>query len=98
MNEHEKILEVVRLKDQAPLQFDVDHSALLVIDMQRYFVSPDYPFGETIEKLVSGASTGYFQRVSEVVVPNVNRLLAAFRSRSRPIFFTATGTHHDGSE
>ena len=80
MNEHEKILEIIRLKDQAPLQFDVDHAALLVIDMQRYFVSPDYSFGETIEKLVSGASEGYFRRVTDVVAPNIKRLwqLSAF--------------------
>lgn len=98
MNEHEKILEIIRLKDQAPLQFEPDRAALLVIDMQRYFVSPDYPFGETIEKLVSGASEGYFRRVKDVVAPNIKRLLAAFRSRHRPIFFTGTGTYHDGSE
>jgi nicotinamidase-related amidase len=98
MNEHEKILEIIRLKDQAPLQFDVDHAALLVIDMQRYFVSPDYSFGQTIEKLVAGASEGYFRRVTDVVAPNIKRLLAAFRIRRRPIFFTGTGTYHDGSE
>ncbi len=98
MNEHEKIVEIVRLKDQAPVQFEVDHAALLVIDMQRYFVSPDYPFGRTIEKLVSGAGAGYFQRVTDVVVPNIKQLLTAFRSRSRPIFFTGTGTYYDGSE
>lgn len=98
MNEHEKILEIVRLKDQAPVQFVVDRAALLVIDMQRYFVSPGYPFGDTLEKLVPGASEGYFRRVTEVVVPNIKLLLAAFRSRNRPVFFTATGTYHDGSE
>jgi hypothetical protein len=31
MNEHEKILKMIVLKDQAPLIFDVDHGALLVI-------------------------------------------------------------------
>jgi biuret amidohydrolase len=98
MNEHEKILEIIRLKDQAPLSFDVDHAALLVIDVQRYFVNPDYPFGQTIEKLVPGAAEGYFARVKDVVVPNIERLLTAFRTRRRPIIFTGTGTYHDGSE
>ena len=98
MNEHEKILEIIRLKDQAPLDFDVDHSSLLVIDMQRYFVSPNYPFGQTIEKLVAGASEGYFARVKDSVVPNVQRLLTAFRKSGRPVIFTGTGTYNDGSE
>jgi isochorismate hydrolase len=50
MNEHERILEVIRLKDQAPLTFDPHRSALLVIDVQRYFVSPDYPFAQVLER------------------------------------------------
>lgn len=98
MNEHEKILKMILLKDQAPLIFDVDHGALLVIDVQRYFVSPDYPFGQTIEKLVPGATEGYFRRVNERVLPNVQRLITAFRDRRRPIIFTGTGTYHDGTE
>lgn len=98
MNEHEKILEIIRLKDQAPVDFDVAHSALLVIDMQRYFVSPNHPFGQTIEKLVPGASEGYFQRVKDVVAPNIKRLLTVFRSRNRPVIFTGTGTYNDGTE
>jgi nicotinamidase-related amidase len=98
MNEHERVLEIIRLKDQAPLDFDVDQSALLVIDMQRYFVSTDHPFGQTIEKLVPGAGEGYFSRVKDVVVPNIQRLLTAFRRQRRPIIFTGTGTYNDGSE
>ena len=98
MNEHEKILKIIELKGQAPLHFDVDHAALLVIDMQRYFVRPDYPFGQTIEKLVPGAGEGYFHRVNERVVPNVQRLLTAFRNRRRRIIFTGTGTYNDGTE
>lgn len=98
MNEHDKILEIIRLKDQTPLNFDVDRSALLVIDVQRYFVNPNHAFGQTIEKLVAGASEGYFARVKDVVVPNIKRLLKVFRGRNRPVVFTGTGTYNDGSE
>ena len=41
--DHEKILEIIRLKDQVPLALAPDKTALLVIDMQRYFVSPPLP-------------------------------------------------------
>lgn len=43
MDEHEKVLELIRLKDQSPLNLDPQRTALLIIDVQRYFVSPDYP-------------------------------------------------------
>ena len=99
MNEHDKILEIIRLKDEAPLDFDLRRSALLVIDVQRYFVEPDYPFARALEKLVPGSTAGYFERVRKAVVPNTGRLLEAFRARSLPVFFTGTGTYtEDGRE
>jgi biuret amidohydrolase len=99
MNEHEKVLEVIRLKDQAPLTFDPTRSALLIIDVQRYFVSPDYAFAQALEKLVQGATDGYFQRVRDEVLPNINKLLEIFRTHHRPVIFTGTGSYsHDGAE
>lgn len=38
-----------------------------------------------------GVTSGYFERVRQMVVPNVQRLLACFRERNLPIFFTAAG-------
>lgn len=99
MNEHQKILEVIRLKDQAPLAFDPARSALLVIDVQRYFVSPDYPFAQVLERLVQGATEGYFERVRDHVLPNINKLLEIFRAHNRPVIFTGTGSYSlDGAE
>ena len=36
--------------------------------MQRYFVRPQYPFGQVLEKLAPGATAGYFERVNATVV------------------------------
>lgn len=69
MTDHEKIQEMVRLKDQAPLAIDPARSALLIIDAQRYFARPGYPFGQVVDKLVPGAADGYFKRVSATVLP-----------------------------
>jgi nicotinamidase-related amidase len=95
VNEHDKIMEIIRLKDEAPLDFDARRSALLVIDMQRYFVGPDHPFAQALERLVPGSTEGYFRRVRERVVPNIRRLLEAFRAEGRHVVFTGTGTHTD---
>ena len=92
MSEHDKVLELIRIKDQAPLSLDPRKVALLIIDVQRYFVSPDHPFAQAFEKLVPGATTGYFQRVNSTVLPNIKRLQDYFRSRKSPIIYTGTGT------
>ena len=90
--DHEKILEIIRLKDKAPLVLARDKTALLVIDMQRYFVSPHYPLMQTFEKLVPGVSAAYCERVNASVIPNIKRLLDCFRARQMPVIYTAIGT------
>ena len=91
MTEHERIQAIVRIKDQAPLPLDPAKSALIVVDMQRYFVRPDYPFAQVIEKVMPGATAGYFERVSHHVLANIQRLLEVFRSRQLPVIFLAAG-------
>lgn len=92
MTDHEKILEIIRLKDQSPIEIDPHKTALVVVDMQRYFVSPHYPFMQTFEKLVPGVTAGYCERVNSMVVPNINRLQSCFRSLQLPLIYTAIGS------
>jgi len=91
MTEHENILEIIRRKDQTPISL-THPTALLVIDMQRYFVRPEYQFGQLFEKMLPGATDGYFERVKASVVPNIKRLQAYFRSKRLAIFYTACGS------
>jgi nicotinamidase-related amidase len=92
MSDHDKILDIIRLKDQTPIEIDPRKTALLVIDMQRYFVSPHYPFMQTFEKLVPGVTAGYCERVNSLVIPNINRLQSCFRSLQLAIIYTAIGS------
>ena len=92
MTDHEKILEIIRLKDQVTITLDPSKTALLVIDMQRYFVSPHYPLMQTFEKLVPGVTAGYCERVNATVVPNIKRLQECFRAQKLPIIYTAIGS------
>jgi biuret amidohydrolase len=92
MTDHEKVLEIIRQKDQVPIALDPQKMALLIVDMQRYFVSPHYPLMQTFEKLVPGITAGYCERVNSVVVPNINRLQTYFRAQGFPILYTAIGT------
>jgi nicotinamidase-related amidase len=92
MNDNQKIRELIRLKDQAPLAVDPQRSALIVVDVQRYFARPEYPFAQTMEKLVPGATAGYFDRVKSTVLGNVKRLETTFRSRGLPVIFLGAGS------
>ena len=99
MTDHEKVQEIIRLKDQAPITIDSLKSALLIVDVQRYFARPDYPFGQTFEKLLPGSTTGYFERVKSTVLPNILRLQEAFRSRGLPLIFCGAGSYtEDGRD
>ncbi len=92
MSDHDKILEIIRQKDQAPLVLDARTTALLVIDMQRYFVSPHYPLMQTFEKLAPGVTAGYCERVHSQVIPSINRLQSCFRALQAPLIYTAIGS------
>jgi biuret amidohydrolase len=67
-------------------------TALLVIDLQRYFVHPDHPFGQTLEKTSPGCTAAYFTRVTDVVIPSCQKLQAAFRAAHATIIYTAFGS------
>jgi nicotinamidase-related amidase len=89
---HEKVLEVIKLKDSAPLQIDPLKTGLLIIDMQRYFVEPEHAFGQVLERMSPGVTADYFERMASTVVPNIQRLQAEFRAQGLPIFYTGTGS------
>jgi biuret amidohydrolase len=92
MNEYEQIMSIVRAKNSAAIQLNPRGTALIVVDMQRYFTQPSYPFTQVFDKLSPGASAGYLKRVREIVTPNIQKLLVAFRDFSGPVVFTAVGT------
>lgn len=92
MNEHEQIIAIIRAKNESPIPLDPRRTALIVVDMQRYFTQPSFPITEVFNKLSPGASSGYLKRVRQVVIPSIQKLLACFRAVGAPIVFTAVGT------
>jgi len=63
MNEHEQIMAIIRAKNASPMPLDPRRTALIVVDMQRYFTQPSFPFTEVFNALSPGASSGYLLRV-----------------------------------
>ena len=99
MGEHEQWVEILKAGGAAPSPLDPQRTALVVVDMQRYFTEPSFPLTDAIEKLSPGLSTGYLNRVRETVIPGIQRLLACFRELGGPVFFTAVGSETgDGAD
>jgi biuret amidohydrolase len=95
MSDHDKVREILKLKDAAPFELRADRTALLVVDAQRYFARRESPFAETFERLVPGSTDGYISRVDSTVMPNIARLLTLFRERQMPIIFIGAGSYTD---
>lgn len=73
-------LERIRPYNQHAMQLNADKSALLVVDMQVFFLDPTSPT---------------FTCGGEAILPNVGRLIQAFRQAKRPVIFTRHVHHPD---
>ena len=73
--------------------FEVDWSraALLVVDMQNYGCNPDAGIGPMLSQRYPDTARYYLPRLAETVIPNVERLVAAFRRAGREVVFTRHG-------
>jgi len=75
------------------------HAALLVIDMQPCGVGAEIGLIQAIERTAPGYTRYFADRIQQVVVPNLQRLGAAFRGRGLPVYFTAFASRAgDGSD
>jgi nicotinamidase-related amidase len=74
-------LEKIAPFNEHRMELNRDASALLVIDMQRFFLDRDSPT---------------FTCGGRAILPNVRKLVAAFREASRPVIYTRHVHHPDG--
>jgi biuret amidohydrolase len=75
-----KWLKEVAPYNKSSLKVDFDKSALLVIDMQKYFLdqkSPSYVCG------------------GDAILPNISNLISVYRKAGRPVIFTKHVHHPD---
>ncbi len=74
-------------------------SALIVVDVQRYFVDDKSALGATWSRLAPAETARYFERVREIVIPSVDQLLKVARQVGVPVYYTAFGSlRDDGSD
>ena len=74
-------------------------TALLIVDMQRYFVTPGHAFGTWVHQADPEGARAYFERVDDIVVPNIQRLQQSFRDADAQIAYTEFGSaREDGRD
>lgn len=92
MTDDLKIEEMIRQREQAPIALEAERTALLIVDVQRFFTRPDSDFAQVIHTLSPGALDGYFQRVNSTVLPNISKLQNCFRSLAQPVIHCVFGS------
>ena len=54
MTEHDQVTAMLAAKNASPIELDPARTALIIVDMQRYFTQPSFPFTDLFEKLSPG--------------------------------------------
>jgi nicotinamidase-related amidase len=96
---HEKYVSLQHHRNAMPLTLDPRTTALLIIDMQEYFLNPASPFSRACESVVPGVLGHFQERGRGVVEPSLRRLLDFFRTRGlRVVYTTVASELPDGSD
>lgn len=89
---HDKYLALQRHRNAAPLPLDPRTTALVIVDMQEYFLNPASPFSRASERIVPGVLGHFQERGRGVVEPSLRRLLDHFRAHGLPVVFTTVAS------
>ena len=96
---HEKFVTSQIKRNAASIEIDLEATALVIIDMQAYFLNPQSPFSRYVERREAGLFDYYLERTQAIVEPNLQRLLECFRTQGgRVIFTTVASEFADGRD
>lgn len=89
---HDKYVALQRHRNGGPLTLDPRTTALVVVDMQEYFLNPASPFSRAYERVVPGVMGHFQERGRGVVEPSLRRLLDFFRAHGLRIVYTTVAS------
>lgn len=75
---------------RAPLA--VATSALLIIDVQRYWTAPEGPLGASLRQSFPDMFAYFHDRLRDSVRPNIAALLSGYRAAGLPVIHVVTGS------
>jgi nicotinamidase-related amidase len=79
-------------RNAVAIEIDPRTTALVIIDMQAYFLNPDSPFSRLCEMQVPGVLEYYHERGRTVVTPTLQRLLDFFRTHGLQVIYTTVAS------
>lgn len=83
--------------ERVPLR--LDDSALLIVDMQRYWTEPSGPIGRLLRQASAEVHGTFYAQLQQTVIPNIASLLDLYRAPGLPIVHITTGsTRADGAD
>lgn len=62
-------------------------TALIVVDMQKYYLHPDSPYARYFNSIRPGCLDYLLKRSGSLVIPNIRRCIERFRRRNMPVIF-----------
>ena len=77
-----------------PVSLHRDGLALMVVDMQYHDAAAGMGFQAALDVIDPGSAAYFDDRVERLVVPNITRLVEAFRERRLPIVYLCLGAEH----
>jgi biuret amidohydrolase len=89
---HDKYVALQRQRNAASLALDPRTTALVIVDMQEYFLNPASPFSRACERLVPGVLGHFQERGRGVVEPSLRRLLDFFRAHGLRVVYTTVAS------
>ena len=96
---HDKYMALQRRRNATPLGLDPQSTALVIVDMQEYFLNPGSPYSRALESAVPGVRRYFQERDREIVEPTLRRLLEFFRAHGlRVVYTTLASELADGSD
>jgi nicotinamidase-related amidase len=96
---HDRYIALQRQRNATRLALDPRTTALVIVDMQEYFLNPASPFSRACERLVAGVLGHFQERGRGVVEPSLRRLLDFFRTRGlRVVYTTVASELPDGGD
>ena len=96
---HEKFIEWQKRRNAAPVELDLQSTALVSIDMQEWPTNPTSPFWRYGARRTPGLQDYFLAQVERVVIPNLQRLVDFFRAHQlRVIHTTIASELPDGGD
>ena len=89
---HDKYVALQRSRNAIPLTLDPRSTALVIVDMQEYFLNPASPFSRSCERVVPGVLGHFQERGRGVVEPALRRLLDFFRAQGLRVVYTTVAS------